>query len=370
MGLLSNCVTPFEPEGVAYNERMLVIEGDILVNDVTRVMLSYSKALDEPEGVDYIPMAQVWVESDNGTKYYSRRVVNDNKVVYEVNTIGADVRDQYRLVVNVDGKVYMSDFVRVKISPQIDDIGFVVNKDSTEVTFYVNSHDPSNSTKYYMWKYREDWEFTSYTYSMVEYDSYSKQIYEIPHEQNRHTCWNSAVSREILIASTDHLSEDRVFQKKLVSIGKSDYKINYLYSMELSQIALTREGYVYWENIRKNSDDIGGIFAPQPSEIAGNIKCMTEPSEKVIGFVSASTVSRKRIYAYTWEIGIYRNPLSCNTEPIGANLLLRDSLFSVGYDVIFYTEETGESVWSPKKCVDCRIYGTKKKPTFWPNNHI
>jgi hypothetical protein len=205
---------------------------------------------------------------------------------------------------------------------------------------------------------------------MFEYEPNSKKIYEIPHEDNRNTCWNHSVSRDILIASTEHLSEDRVFQKKLVSIGNTDNKINYLYSMQLSQIALTREGYIYWENIRKNSDDIGGIFAPQPSEIAGNIKCVTDPAEKVIGFISASTVSKKRIFTYSWEIGIYRSPLYCNTEPIGGSLALRDSLYAIGYDVVFYTPETGESVWSPKTCVDCRLFGTKTKPSFWPNDHI
>lgn len=370
MELVSSCVTPFEPEGVVFNERMLVIEGNILVNDFTRVVLSHSKALDEPEGVEYVKMAQVWVESDKGEKYYSRRVVSGDKVVYEINTAGADVRDNYRLVVNVEGKVYESDFVPVKISPEIDEIGFTLSKDSTEVTFHVNSHDPLKKTNYYMWSYREDWEFNSYIYSMFEYEPNSKKIYEIPHEDNRNTCWNHSVSRDILIASTEHLSEDRVFQKKLVSIGNTDNKINYLYSMQLSQIALTREGYIYWENIRKNSDDIGGIFAPQPSEIAGNIKCVTDPSEKVIGFISASAVSRKRIFTYSWEIGIYRSPLYCNTEPIGGSLALRDSLYAIGYDVVFYTPETGESVWSPKTCVDCRLFGTKTKPSFWPNDHI
>jgi len=37
--------------------------------------------------------------------------------------------------------------------------------------------------------------------------------------------------------------------------------------------------------------------------------------------------------------------------------------------VILYEPDTGESHWAPKRCVDCTIFGTKEKPTYWPNNH-
>jgi hypothetical protein len=81
-------------------------------------------------------------------------------------------------------------------------------------------------------------------------------------------------------------------------MGHDDIRISYVYSMELIQQSLTKEGYQYWENIRKISDDIGGIFAPQPSEIKGNLKSINTEDQTIIGYISASTVNKKRIFAY------------------------------------------------------------------------
>jgi hypothetical protein len=173
-----------------------------------------------------------------------------------------------------------------------------------------------------------------------------------------------------MIASTAHLSQDRVFEKPLVSMGSSDMRVSYIYSMELTQMAISKEAYIYWENIRKNSDDIGGIFSPQPSEIQGNIKCVSNPSERVLGYISAAVVSKKRKYAYGVDMGIYTPPKNCESVNVGPeNPVSIEELYLTGYDVVSYFEDTNESYWVTKRCVDCRVYGTKNKPAFWPTNH-
>jgi hypothetical protein len=155
-------------------------------------------------------------------------------------------------------------------------------------------------------------------------------------------------------------------------MGSSDRRISALYSMELFQMAISEEAYKYWDNIRKNSDQIGGIFSPQPSEIKGNIKCITDPSEKVIGYICASKTSKKRIFAKGEDIGVYEYPNNCEVVTVNSeNPVPIGDLWDSGMDIVsFIPPPFSESFWASKRCVDCRIYGTKSKPSFWPNDHI
>ena len=42
--------------------------------------------------------------------------------------------------------------------------------------------------------------------------------------------------------------------------------------------------------MQKNAESLGSIFDEQPTQITGNIHSVTNPSEQVIGYVSAGTV--------------------------------------------------------------------------------
>ncbi len=369
--IIKSCITPFEPEGVASIDNMIVIEGNIIQNDTTKVMVSRSLALGQENKIDYIAKASVWVESDKGIKYTAKEEKKSGKIQYLINTKGIDPSLEYKLVVTTGGRRYESDFVTIRKTPAIDSIGYTINRDSTGLTFYVNTHDAQNQTWYYMWSFQEDWEIQSVFFTLLDYDPVSKSVYDITMDKNKYYCWRKDVSKSILIASTNHLSEDRVFRKPLINVASGDSRINFLYSMELTQIAISRNAYQYWENIRKNSDEIGGIFAPQPSEMAGNIKCISNPSEKVIGYISGAMAYKKRVFFRSSDIGIYNFGKECEVHNVGMdNPLPIDSLYSVGFDVVSYFKESGESTWAIRRCVDCRIFGTKIKPSFWPNDHI
>ncbi len=366
--IINCCITPFEPEGIASIDNMIVIEGDIIQNDITRVIVSRSLSLNQENKVDYISRAKVWVESETGTRYNGYETKDGDRVEYQINTTGIDPEKRYKLCVVLGTTVYESDLVPVLQSPQIDTIGFFTDELKTSVTFYVNSHDPTNSTRYYRWSYTEDWEFQSLFRSTFEYIPANDTIVEIPWSQNRYNCWSKGVSNSILIASTAHLSQDVVHRKDLVTFGPNDRRVNYLYSMELTQMALSRDAYQYWDNIKKNSDNIGGIFSPQPSEIRGNIHNRINPNETVIGYISAATVSKKRVFVYASDIGIYTEPKDCEVVTIDSqNNIPSYTMYITGYDIISNIDEV---MWAPRRCVDCRLYGTKVKPWFWPSPNI
>ncbi|HEX8377054.1 MAG TPA: DUF4249 family protein [Pedobacter sp.] len=66
--------------------------------------------------------------------------------------------------------------------------------------------------------------------------------------------------------------------------------------MKVKQYGITKEGFNFLAKMKENTEQVGGIFDPQPTELKGNIFCMTNPCEKVIGFMHAGRISEKRIF--------------------------------------------------------------------------
>lgn len=367
-----SCVTPFEPVGYEGSDNILVIEGDINSKGVTEVYLSRTQKLKDLNKTTYIKGAAVWIESEKGVKFFAQQSINGSVIVYRTQNLVLDKSQKYKLCVSLQGgNLYESELLSVLTSPPIKDIGFKRDTVKQSVTFHVSTEDPSNRTKYYRWTYTEDWEFSAHNFASYTYNPKTGQIDELPYEDNIFFCWNKGVSKSILIASTSHLSQDKVHEMPLVSMGKSDDRISILYSIEVSQRAITREAYLYWENIRKNSDKVGGIFSPQPSEIYGNIRCVSDPSEVVLGFISAVEISTMRFFASDAEMDIYSSYHDCELivpekeDPPRTWL----ALYQDGYLVISNNPMDRESIWSRDACVDCRLRGTKNKPSFWPNDH-
>ncbi len=372
---LNGCISPFTPEGINTTGGTLVVEGDIILNDTTRVFLSSSIPLDQNNTIAYITNATVWVESEGGSKYVGALKQNtDLSPHYAINTNGLNPNDTYKLCVTLsDGRNYESDLLDVLASPPIDSIGFIVNSDRTAVSFYVNTYGDNNASRYYKWRYREDWEIHSYFRASCYYDLSSGEVLPFQGQQNVYFCWcKDLSSSSILIAKTDQLANNVVYQKSLNTIENTSKKISYLYSIGVSQLSISEESYKYWSTVEKNSDNIGGLFPPQPSELAGNIHCLSNPDEKVLGYISAGISSSKRAFVSNTNVGIYRYYEECElVDDPKKSQASREELYDNGYEMVSAAQsEDSPDTWSTKECVDCRLYGTKDKPSFWPNDDI
>ena len=143
--------------------------------------------------------------------------------------------------------------------------------------------------------------------------------------------------------------------------------------MNISQTAMDKEAYKYWEVTKSSISGTGGLFAPMPSEIRGNITSVTFPDEKVIGYVNVSTESVKRVFVYAHELNMFKR--NCNgvlypEEEEGDNVWF--SLYFSGLVPIRYElKENGDpdksqAYWTSPDCVDCRIFSNSSRPAYWP----
>ena len=247
---------------------------------------------------------------------------------------------------------------------------------------YTNAHDPNNNTRYYKYTFQETWQFHS-MYESV-FITNGKKLVQRSAAQQIYFCFGNDYSSSILINSTAALSKDVVYQFPITSIPYNSEKIETKYSILLKQQALTNDAYVFWQNIKKNTEQLGSIFDAQPSEIMGNIHNVANASEPVIGYISAGTIQQKRIFIdrlafpLTWRVAY---PYGCeldsnffahpNTKPplndVAAFLIPPGSLqiptvpFFKGLD----TRDTTGYISSSIPCVDCTIRGNIKQPAFW-----
>ena len=120
--------------------------------------------------------------------------------------------------------------------------------------------------------------------------------------------------------------------------------------------------------MKKNTEDLGSIFSPQPSELKGNLHCISNPSEYVVGYVTASSVTEKRIFITAAEVPDFGFQWNCTEIVVPNNA---DSM-RFYFDGLAYSPYHQDGVppfaiqASQKPCVDC-VYdgGSKQKPIFW-----
>ncbi|HMH24461.1 MAG TPA: DUF4249 domain-containing protein [Puia sp.] len=362
------CKESYVPPVVSSNISHLVVEGFINNGaDTTWITLSHTYKLDDSASVTPELNAQVYVEDKNGSAY---PLSENGNGVYIAPGLSLNPSLQYRLHIRTSGgKNYASDYVELKTSPPIDSIGWTDSDAGLQI--YANTHDPQNVSHYYRYEYNETWEFHSVYFSYFKYENrsissrYPNLVY---------TCWKSTPSTTVLLASSAKLASDVIYQAPLVLIPNSSWKISVMYSILVKQYVLTTEGYNFWLNLQKNSEQIGSIFSPQPSESKGNVHNLSDSTEQVIGFVSAGTMQQKRVYFTpgelpNWHLQFYTD--ACSEMSIPDNPDSLEHFLGSGYawPIDYSTGVIGVGVRydiAPRECADCTLTGSNQKPYFWP----
>lgn len=362
------CKTPYDPPLKTSKTNFLVVEGFIDGAAITQIKLSRSRALSAGDTArkKFETKARVFVEDDHQS---SQLLTEQGNGVYVSSFILAlDPSRKYRVhIYTSDTKEYVSDFVQFKKSPAIDNIGWTIKDNGVQV--YVNTHDASNTTKYYRWEYDETWEFhTAYT-SLLQYDAANNNV--VGRIGQVHVCWQTDSYNKILLGSSAKLTNDVIEQAPISYIEPHDQKLSVLYSINLKQFAVDVAGYNYWEAIKKNTEGIGSIFDSQPNQTVGNLHSVSDSLDFVIGYIGAGASFTKRVF------------ISNSALPAGWNLFPFCEMFSVpnnkdslrnfftGFSYIpldsFYDDHNKLRYnASSAMCSDCTISGTNIKPVYWP----
>ena len=377
------CKKPYLAPAIVPKDSYLVIEG--LINtgpDSTFIKLTRTVKLADVAKPSGELNATVTIEGDNNTSY---QLTEAGGGIYESAPLYLGTNAKYRLrVKTASNEEYLSDFVEAKETPDIDSVNYEVRNEG--VQFYVNSHDASNKTRYYRWDFDETWGYHAFTRSFFKIGDDGYPQLRVDAEDKIYGCYHAQPGMQILLATTTRLSQDVVYKYPLDFINQSSGKISHGYSLVVRQYALTEAGYNYWQNLKKNTEQIGSIFDAQPSELPSNIHCLSKPGKPVIGFVSASSIKSKQVFVSNYLVGLfvpdYIAPPSA-TECVAGYIQIEPQV-SFQYRLKQVTG-TGDTVllngvynrngvllgygYAARNCADCRVkqpFGSNLAPAFWP----
>ncbi|MFC0519026.1 DUF4249 domain-containing protein [Mucilaginibacter angelicae] len=368
------CKKSYNPKIISDPNSYLVVEGIISSgNDSTIVKLSKTVKITDDVKTAVVDNCTVSVEDEGGNGIALKPEGNG---LYTSPVLGLDVTKKYRLhIITSDSKEYASDYVEVKKNPPVDSIGFTIKQGNLQI--YVNTHDVTNNTRYYRWSYEEAWRFHSKYSSSYIVDQIQKKVVPRPSSEQNYYCFTGDLSSTIVIGSSAKLTQDVIYQAPVTTISPESEKIELRYSILVKQYALTKEAYQFWENLKKNTEQLGSIFDAQPSQLTGNIHNLKNAAEPVIGYISITNTQTKRVfidnadlprewvakYPYDCEAdsALFYNPISMQDE---VRLLIIDGN-GIPIQGITKSGQTAGYTYSTLDCVDCRIRGRVQAPSFW-----
>ena len=365
--LLYACKEKYVPVINDINPNYLVIDGfintgaDSTIFRLTRTFKLESKATVAPERA-----AIVTVESDAG-KNYVLPELSLKPGTYALPPLILDQTKKYRLRVRTkDNKEYLSDFVESKTSPPVN-----VNYDFRHGNFnvYTSTQDATGQSRYYNYSYIETWQYRSPQKSLLKVENGVLKKRFFP-QDDIWNCYQIVPSGKISIASTAALTEDKLTDNLLVDILPTSQKVRIEYSILVKQTVLTKAGFEFYETLKKNTESVGSIFDAQPSQLFGNIRNTTNPAEVVVGFISAGTVTQKRILLVANDfpfpfVGPLPDP-GCDDMQEEMKTKEQNDALLAGKLYIPITDDPSLTATRYFECVDCRLKGgTNIVPSYW-----
>ena len=380
----AGCIYPFDADlGDGDVPDRLVVSGDVLIGEETRITLGYVAPLGTLPGEmrKNFPTGSVILENDLGQRFVGARKSTGG--VYVIDTRTAPENARYRLTISLsDGREYATPWSGVYQAPVITDLSYAMDESNLALLL---SLDGADSLWNFRWDYTETWEYHAWFVPNVMFvpglpaDEREKpsKIYRIPEPEEAddfYFCWNSKDSVEPFLASAEGQSENRIKDCNFLSMSRGDNRLMTLYSILVTVRGISSDGRAYLHHQSVVSNGTGDLFSPTPSEMPGNVRCTSDPSQLAIGYVEVCKRTSRRIFI--GSSGVYQSRFDPETllyfpEADEDGNYNYDSIFVNDSPVMVMDEVPTQTnvKWGPKRCVDCRAWGgSKSKPDWWPND--
>lgn len=387
LAAVSSCIYPFTPK-VSASDNRLVIEGDILIGEISEVRISRVNKM--YESTSDLPIeTEIQIESEDG-KRYPPLPVKSNYAKIDLTDAPDNVR--YRLCVYEanSGKHYNSAWVDVKKPAVVDalthhpiDAGQYSPQGSVAIALSMHSNDDS---QHFRWSYKETYEYHAQYYATYYYlppvfgtetwnDGYGV-VKKFEDGNNNYYCWRTQESNRIMLFSTVAQNENRFEDLEFHVIPRTSNMLEEVYYIKVYLQALDADAYRYWKSMYDNTYQQGNLFSPTPSSMRGNILCEEDPSEMVLGYIAAARRATEDLYIDNLDTHYYidnRTNRTFSGEPVDVPKEHWNKRYTVDR-WLPYTMEIDDNfrehiVWLPDWCVDCKAAsngGTKTKPAGWP----
>jgi hypothetical protein len=129
---------------------------------------------------------------------------------------------------------------------------------------------------------------------------------------------------------------------------------------------MNEDEYNYWEKLQNISEEVGSLYDITPSSIPGNIFCIEDPAEQVLGYFSVSAKTSKRTYIDENFRGLVNLYSECESDTIYGGSPIPD--LNISRWIIVdqpYAMPPYKIITERRGCADCTVRGTTIRPDFW-----
>ncbi|GGG98616.1 hypothetical protein GCM10011416_16010 [Polaribacter pacificus] len=378
--LINGCTEAYDLK-IDSIEEALVVEATIS-NELKFHEIKLSKATSlEVEEIVAESNATIEVKDEAQNSY---SFTETSPGIYTSNIqFSAKINSNYQLFIKTaNGDTYESNLTKTTSDSKIEDLTVTLGENSENNTVFqlnVSSFDPNGQSNYYRYTYEETYKIVAPYWSPFDI-ILNPGIEIVPRTVQNQICYQTYGSNDIIQTETTGLTEDRVSGLTIRKIPVTDYKVSHRYSILVKQYVQSFEAYTFYKLLNKFSNASDVLSQSQPGFFEGNIKAVSEPSKKVIGFFEIASVSSKRMffdYKDFFTDGTPNTPEPCGlsapsaiSESLGEPIPLFEYIDSGDYKFYGYNNTPSETLPGPyllvpNGCGDCTVYGTNVKPNFW-----
>ncbi|MGD9994388.1 MAG: DUF4249 domain-containing protein [Salinivirgaceae bacterium] len=374
--LMVSCIDRYFIENEVDFQPTLVIEGTITdEQELQKIVISRSSSLESME-FQYVDNALVTVISDNGTDFHFNFDYESKVYIGLIPLHYLIPGNAFKLRVQYENKIYESTFETMSKTPVVDSVyhelqinQFFENESNprTGLQFYLDLRVDKEYSSYYRWKLEETYEYHA-TWPIGEY--WAGGWVDVGQDYSYFVCYKTEPIQNIFSVTTDYV-DDVYLKYPLHFVDNSTQKLYYRYSLLVKQYSLSADAYIFWQRLMEISQNSGGLFDKQPANIQGNITCLSDVDEKVLGYFSVSQVSSKRIFVDNTPEMTFTDDLFCVPELLEMPIVIYNSKPEDWPFYIAPVPNGGEPgiYIAPNYCFDCRkAGGTIEKPDFWDQN--
>lgn len=365
LALTLGCVEEFEANVDDIPEEGLVVEGDIISDSTMIFQLSKTLPLEITPDIleSFMDVdAELVVKGSDGTSW-SGSPLGKGQYQVEIGTLEPDV--EYHLEILYNGDTYQSTPQKPLEKVGIERLSFSQPDLNGSVAIQIDT-EKSDKPQYCLWYFEEDWEVRAVFATDALYDFWQERVvfYDYPPVAQG---WCNSRTDQILLGTSEANVENRIVGKNIRVIENIDRRLSVLYSIRVQQRNLTPEEYEYYQVRVKLSNEMGGLFTPQPTELPTNITC-SNSSRRVVGYVGCNMgITQHQLYISEEDVN-YFDYYRCD---VGIGLPDSDKeKYLLGYQVAISTPMGRE--WAPAECVDVTVLGADPngRPSWWPNPYI
>ncbi len=366
----ASCIKEFEPDLELDDTQKIIVSGQLNDQEAYQyVSISKTSGISKPKKLPISSCIVKLISSDNKSWDYTE--YEDGEYRLWLNQGELDLSKSYKItILTADMQKLESSFETISKSSPIDSIYFEKENRVVNIAgdirlglqFLLNIDAKETESRYYRFEVIETYEY--HTLYPIEW-WYDGVLHHVsPPDYSKQQCWSTTNIKDIFVLSTDNLSSNQYIGLELNYTENYDQRLSHYYSLLVKQYAISKEAYTYWEQMRINFHQEGGLYENQPISIKGNITNTTNSEKVVLGYFSVVSFQEKRIIIPAQpDIDVIDN--HCQT------FYLRRGLRDINpdhYPGYLLGDVNG---WSPillsAVCVDCTARGgSTTKPDYWP----